>query len=226
MMQIALSPALLSRLPQIQMSGLIALDINAAALPARLPTLPEPERDLDELLQAWKQLYKDLPGDKKARCSLEYLVKAAQKDKLRSILPLVDLYNQASLLSLSPFGGEDIAKLGGVLQLDLAAGGEPFLPLGRDQTETPQPGEAVWLNGERQVVCRCLNWLESDLFKLDAGSRDVVFVSERPDKGFPSGAAGMDWLAEQLRPHAGRLVRFELDAARTSFELAAVDKVA
>ena len=87
MMQIALSPALLSRLPQIQVSGLIALEIDAAALPARSPTLPEPERDLDALLHAWKQLYKDLPGDKKARCSLEYLVKAAQRTSCAASCP-------------------------------------------------------------------------------------------------------------------------------------------
>ncbi|XLM20918.1 hypothetical protein MKD33_01235, partial [Chromobacterium piscinae] len=86
--------------------------------------------DLDALLQRWKAIYRELPGDKKARCSLEYLVKAAQKDKLRRILPLVDLYNQASLISLAPFGGEDIDKLGGELRLDLARGDERFLPLG------------------------------------------------------------------------------------------------
>lgn len=169
MMQIALSPALLSRLPQIQVSGLIALEIDAAALPARYADAAgagarsgRAAARLEAVVQGLARrqegaLFAGIPGQ------------GGAKDKLRSILPLVDLYNQASLLSLSPFGGEDIAKLGGVLQLDLAAGDEPFLPLGRDQAETPQPGEAVWLNGERRVVCRCLNWLESDLFKLDAG---------------------------------------------------------
>ncbi|MEO9385427.1 B3/B4 domain-containing protein [Chromobacterium phragmitis] len=216
-MRIALSPALLSRMPEMEVSGLLALDLNIAALPATTPSLPESEVDLDALLRRWKDVYRELPGDKKARCSLEYLVKAAQKGKLRSILPLVDLYNQASLLSLAPFGGEDADPLGGELTLDLARGDERFLPLGRTEAERPQPGEAAWLNGEREVVCRCLNWLESDRFKLTAESRNAVFVSERPDGGFPSGEAGMDWLEEKLAPHAGALLRFRLDAASPVF---------
>ncbi|QIY79311.1 B3/B4 domain-containing protein [Chromobacterium violaceum] len=216
-MRVALSPALLDRLPEMEVSGLLALDLDAAALPAAVPSLPAQEADLDALLRRWKTIYRALPGDKKARCSLEYLVKAAQNGKLRSILPLVDLYNQASLISLAPFGGEDVDKLGGELTLDLARGDERFLPLGRAEAERPQPGEAVWLNGEREVVCRSLNWLESDRFKLTAGCRNAVFVSERPDAGFPSGEAGMDWLQEKLAPHAGRLLRFRLDAGRPDF---------
>ncbi|OHX12221.1 hypothetical protein BI347_00935 [Chromobacterium sphagni] len=209
----------MGRLPQMRVAGLIALDIDSAALPPLLPALVDTERDVDALLLRWKQLYLELPGDKKARCSLEYLVKAVRKDKLRSILPLVDLYNQASLISLAPFGGEDIRALGGELALDLALGDEPFLPLGRDEAENPQPGEAVWLGGGRQVVCRCLNWLESDRFKLTERSRDAVFVSERPDADFPDGEAGMDWLEARLRPHAGRLQRFRLDARQPLFRL-------
>ncbi|VEB39947.1 B3/4 domain [Chromobacterium violaceum] len=113
----------------MEVSGLLALDLDAAALPAAVPSLPAQEADLDALLRRWKAIYRALPGDKKARCSLEYLVKAAQNGKLRSILPLVDLYNQASLISLAPFGGEDVDKLGGELTLDLARGDERFLPL-------------------------------------------------------------------------------------------------
>ncbi|WP_168209786.1 B3/B4 domain-containing protein [Chromobacterium paludis] len=215
-MRVELSPALLGRLPEMEVEGLLALDLQTADLPMAALALAE-EADTEALLQRWKALYRELPGDKKARCSLEYLVKAAQKDKLRSILPLVDLYNQASLLSLAPFGGEDIDKLGAKLVLDLARGDETFLPLGRTEIERPQPGEAAWLNGEGEVVCRCLNWLESDRFKLTEASRNVVFVSERPDAGFPSGAPGMDWLARQLAPHAGSLIRFRLHAAAPAF---------
>ncbi|WP_434631799.1 B3/B4 domain-containing protein [Chromobacterium sp. CV08] len=220
-MRVILSPALLEAMPEMEVSGLLALDLDAAALPARPPALPETAQDPDALLQDWKRLYKALPGDKKARCSLEYLVKAAQKDKLRSILPLVDLYNQASLISLAPFGGEDVDRLGAGLLLDLARGDEVFLPLGGGEPQTPLPGEAVWLNGAREVVCRCLNWLESDRFKLTEGSRNAVFVSERPGAGFPSGEPGIDWLAERLRPHAGRLVRFRLCAMEPVFDATA-----
>ena len=215
-MRVELSQALLGRLPEMEVAGLLALNLQTAALPAAAPALAE-GTDAETLLQRWKALHRALPGDKKARCSLEYLVKAAQKDKLRSILPLVDLYNQASLLCLAPFGGEDADKLGGALLLDLAHGDEAFVPLGRAEEEWPQAGEAVWLNGGRETVCRCLNWLESDRFKLTEASRNVVFVSERPDAGFPSGAAGMDWLARQLAPHAGTLLRFRLDAASPVF---------
>ncbi|MEJ8676697.1 B3/B4 domain-containing protein [Chromobacterium amazonense] len=218
-MRVTLSQAVLGRLPDMEVEGLLVWGVNQAALPAATLALPEPDIDLDALLQRWKALYRELPGDKKARCSLEYLVKAAQKDKLRRILPLVDLYNQASLQSLAPFGGEDIDKLGGELRLDLARGDESFFPLGKMEAEQPQPHEAAWLNGDGEVVCCCLNWLESDRFKLDEASRNVAFVSERPDAGFPSGAAGMDWLARELAPHAGSLIRFRLDAAHPAFAM-------
>ncbi|MBX9348445.1 hypothetical protein K5M36_15215 [Chromobacterium vaccinii] len=216
-MRIALSEALLGRMPEMEVSGLLALDLDVAGLPEAELALPAHEADLDALLLRWKEIYRALPGDKKARSSLEYLAKAAQKGKLRHILPLVDLYNQASLLSLAPFGGEDIDKLDGELTLDLARGDEAFLPLGRADAERALPGEAAWLNGGREVVCRCLNWLESDRFKLTESSRNAVFVSERPDAGFPSGEAGMDWLERRLAPHAGRLLRFRLNAANPFF---------
>nr|WP_176426192.1 phenylalanine--tRNA ligase beta subunit-related protein [Chromobacterium sp. ASV5] len=216
-MKVELSEAVLARWPRLQVEGLIARDIEAAALPSAAPSWVDDGADWDALLGQWKAFYRAWPGDKQARCSLAYLAKAAQAGKLRSILPLVDLYNQASLLSRSPFGGEDIAKLGGELRLDLARGDEPFLPLGKTATEFPQPGEAAWLSGG-ETVCRCLNWLESDRFKLDEGSRSVLFVSERPDLDFPSGAAGMDWLAERLGPHAAACRRFRLDAANPALE--------
>lgn len=148
-MRVELSQDLLGRLPAMEVEGLLALDLQTSALPTAAPSLAE-GADTEALLQRWKALYRELPGDKKARCSLEYLVKAVQKDKLRSILPLVDLYNQASLLSLVPFGGEDVDKLGGELLLDLAHGDEAFVPLGRAEAEWPQAGEVVWLNGGRR----------------------------------------------------------------------------
>ncbi|UTH75926.1 B3/4 domain-containing protein [Chromobacterium sp. IIBBL 290-4] len=216
-MKVKLGQAALARWPQMQVDGLIVRDLDIAALAAFTLAWPDDGFDWVPLLERWKQFYRAWPGDKKARCSLAYLAKAAQAGKLRSILPLVDLYNQASLLSRSPFGGEDLAKLGGELSLDLAAGDEPFLPLGKADVEHPQAGEAVWLSGG-EAVCRCLNWLESDRFKLDEGSRSVVFVSEQPDGAFPSGAAGMDWLAEKLAPHAGAWRRFRLDAASPAYQ--------
>ena len=49
---------------------------------------------------------------------------------MRSISPLVDLYNAVSLRHALPCGGEDRAAIVGDVRLTRAAGGEPFRTIG------------------------------------------------------------------------------------------------
>lgn len=218
-MHITLDEALLARFPDMTVSLLVARGLDSAALETAAAAAANwPAVDAaraQQVIADWKQLHKTLSDDRHARSSIAYLVKAAGKGSLRRIHPLVDLYNHASLLSLSPFGGEDIACLAGGLVLGCARGDEVFRPLGRcEEIEHPGAGEIAWLDGIGRVVCRALNWLESDLHKITAASRDVVFVSERPSPAFPDPAPGMDWLAATLAPHSRTLTRVQLDARR------------
>ncbi|MBV8046796.1 MAG: hypothetical protein JO171_06570 [Paludibacterium sp.] len=221
-MRITLDDSLLARYPKMQIHGLIARGLAPDRLDAR-PFTGWPAVDAnqaDRVIADWKVLHKQLSGDKRSRCSIAWLVKAAASERLRRIHPLVDLYNQASLRALSPFGGEDIQRLGGALTLTLARGTERFVPLGQPEViEHPGDGEAVWLDGAGQVVCRALNWLESDRHKITETTRDVVFVSERPCAHLPDPRAGMDWLAEQLAGVVETLSAFRLDAETPDYQL-------
>ncbi|TDR81502.1 B3/B4 domain-containing protein [Paludibacterium purpuratum] len=215
-MLITLDAKVLARYPDMQVCGLVVRGVDAAAVDAlSFDGWPTPETGrAEEVVAHWKALHKTLSADKHARCSIAWLVKAAATERLRRIHPLVDLYNQASLGSLCPFGGEDIARLQGALTLTLAHGQEGFVPLGRpDELQRPGNGEVVWLDGEDQVVCRALNWLESDRHKITERTCDVVFVSERPVPQLPDPQDGMTWLARKLAGAAQRIHAFRLDAA-------------
>jgi hypothetical protein len=67
-----------------------------------------------------------------------------------------------------------------------------------------------------RVVCRALNWIESDLHKLSAQTCDIVFVSERATPELPDPAPGMALLAETLVGISRRIERFELNAQHPS----------
>ncbi len=220
-MKVSLTPSLLAALPGMSVHGMVARAIDLDAVAGLSCELPVPgETEGDALIARWKQLYKSLPCDKRARSSIEYLIKAARKQKLRPILPLVDLYNAASLRCFSPFGGENLHTMQGSLQLDCAQGNEVFVPLGKELEELALPGEVIWVDGARRVVCRAMNWLESDLHKLNGEVRDVIFVSERPDADYPSPQDGFDYLEAALAPHCASLQRFVLDAGSPSIDIA------
>ena len=58
----------------------------------------------------------------KYRSSIEAMLRSAQSGRLRSINPLVDLYNTISLRHQLPVGGEDLAKIVGDIRLTRATG--------------------------------------------------------------------------------------------------------
>jgi len=222
-MQLSLSDALLASFPELSVHGLLVRDCPAVRLAdfSLVDNLPEVDPQAAQaVVEGWQAVYRQFPADKKARSSIAYLTGALARGKLRAIHPLVDLYNVASLLSLAPFGGEDVAMLAGGLQLTLAQGDEPFVPLGRDTIEYPSEGEVVWLDGDGLVVCRAMNWLESDRHKLTDATRDVVFVSERAHPELPSPQPGIAYLQARLaEAGVGNVQAFRLDAATRSVTL-------
>lgn len=113
----------------------------------------------------------------KTRSGLENLMRSALSGRLRSINPLVDLYNVVSLRHLLPCGGEDRATIAGDLRLTRAVGDEHFVPLGRVEPEPPPPGAVIYRD-DLGVVCSCWNWREADRTKLTPATRDAVLVVE------------------------------------------------
>lgn len=111
------------------------------------------------------------------RSSSESLLRAAQARRVRSISPLVDLYNAVSLRHALPCGGEDLAAIVGDVRLTRAAGGEPFRTIGATEDDPAREGEVIYRD-DVSAICRCWNWREADQTKLTAQTRDAVLVVE------------------------------------------------
>lgn len=87
-------------------------------------------------------------------------------------------------MTCAPFGAEDYHSfLNGDLSLALAGGTESFTALNSVSTENPLSGEIVWKLNQQEIVCRSMNYIESDKFKLSGSTNSVLFLSEQPVKG-------------------------------------------
>lgn len=126
----------------------------------------------------WREAYRAF-GIKpaKQRSSIESLLRSAVAGNLRSINPLVDLYNTVSLRHLLPCGGEDLAAVAGDIRLTRATGGEDFVPLGSVEPQPPQPGEVIYRD-DRGVICRAWNWREAERTKLTERTTDAFLCIE------------------------------------------------
>jgi len=156
----------------------------------------------------------------KYRSSIESMLRSAQAGRLRSIGPLVDLYNTISLRHQLPVGGEDLDKVAGDIRLTRAHGDEFFIPLGADSPETPPPGAVIYRDDEG-VICSCWNWREADRTKLTAATTDAVLVIESVPPLDPAAVRiAIDDLAALVERHLGGTARVALlDAANPSVEL-------
>src|SRR6478735_4085392 len=137
---------------------------------AEIPSLPE--------IAPWREAYRAF-GVKpsKYRSSIESLYRSAAAGSLRSINPLVNLYNVVSLQAGSPCGGEDLAALDGDIHLTRATGAESFIPLGMMENQPPIPGEIIYRD-ETGAFCRCLNWREADRTKLTEETTNAILCME------------------------------------------------
>lgn len=152
----------------------------------------------------WREAYRAFGAKpSKYRSSIEGLLRSARGGGVRSVNPLVDLYNAVSLRFLVPCGGEDLAAVRGDVLLTRAVGDEAFVPLGSDESQPPAPGEVIYRD-DLGVICRNWNWREAERTKLTATTRDAVLVLE----ALPSTAEGhlraaCDDLAAAVRGHLG-----------------------
>lgn len=126
----------------------------------------------------WREAYRAF-GVKpnKYRSSIENLLRSARAGTVRSINPLVDLYNSVSLRHQLPCGGEDLAAVVGDIRLTRAVGDELFVPLGSPEPQPPQAGEVIYRDDEG-VLCRAWNWREAERTKLTPTTRDAFLCIE------------------------------------------------
>jgi DNA/RNA-binding domain of Phe-tRNA-synthetase-like protein len=111
------------------------------------------------------------------RSSVEALARRVLNGKeLPDINALVNLYNAVSLCTLLPAGGDDLDSVEGEITLTVAAGDEPFAPLGGGEERVPA-GEVIYMD-EAGVLCRRWNWRECDRTKMTDATRRVMLVLE------------------------------------------------
>ncbi|HEY7032166.1 MAG TPA: phenylalanine--tRNA ligase beta subunit-related protein [Thermomicrobiales bacterium] len=176
---------------------------NAEACEALL--LAQAERTAREIGEAeigalaavapWRSAYLAF-GVKPSRykSSIEGLLRSAKAGRLRSINPLVDLYNTVSLKHQLPCGGEDLGAIVGEIRLTRAMGDEPFVPLGGTESEPP-PAGAVIYRDDLGAICSCWNWREADRTKLTEATTDAFLCIEALP---PAGAEALRTACDEL----------------------------
>jgi DNA/RNA-binding domain of Phe-tRNA-synthetase-like protein len=131
-------------------------------------------------IHCWREAYRTFGAKPKDYPSaIENLARRALKgDPLRSINPLVDLYNVVSLTHLLPAGGEDLDAIEGDIVLTRASAAEsPVKLLGENEERAPKPGEVIYKDG-RGAICRRWNWKEADRTKLTEKTANAILVLE------------------------------------------------
>lgn len=130
-------------------------------------------------IRSWRNVYSVFGAKpKKYKSSVESLYRMALKDiELRSINPLVDIYNYVSLKNMVPLGGDDLDQIEGGIKLGYADGDESFIPLNASDEEIVKAGEVIYRD-TKSVLCRRWNWRECDRTKLTPQTRNAVLVAE------------------------------------------------
>lgn len=135
----------------------------------------------NSVIKVWRDAFSKFKTKKKARSSIEAMLKRVQKDNPPgSINPLVDIYNAVSLSYALPCGGEDIDNFAGDLLLTIAEGGEDFLALGDEEPQPALPGEVIYKDDEG-AVCRCWNWRDGQRTMLTEDTTNAFLILESVD---------------------------------------------
>lgn len=88
------------------------------------------------VIQTYRKAYQAFKTKKGARSSIEALLKRASGGTpIRSVNPLVDIYNAASLRYALPVGAEDMDHFVGDLQLTITDAGDEFYLIGDDRNQ-------------------------------------------------------------------------------------------
>ncbi|MGW1866699.1 B3/B4 domain-containing protein [Streptomyces mauvecolor] len=149
-------------------------------------------------IAAWRDAYRTVDvNPNKFPCAAESVLRRVAKgDRLPRINALVDLCNAVSLDSRLPVASCDVGDIQGELEVRLAHGNEVFAPLGApDATETPEPGEVVYADGQGRAHSRRWNWRQGDVVKTDVGRRRLLLTVESAHEG---GRAVVDEALDRL----------------------------
>lgn len=133
------------------------------------------------VIQVYRKAYQQFKTKKGARSSIEALLKRASgNNPVRSINPLVDIYNAASLRYALPVGAEDLDTFVGDLQLTITEGGDEFYLIGDDTDQPTLPGELCYKD-QAGAVCRCFNWRDGERTMITDQTKNAFLVIELLD---------------------------------------------
>lgn len=177
-------------------------EIQEAAL-ASLRSLGIESEKLSEIepFASWRKVFGAMGlQPSKYRSSVEALVRRALKASLPTTgVPVVDIYNAASVRFLTPMGGYDLAKLQGRIELRPVREGDAFDPLGGDASAFPLTGRVLVYADAQRVICYGLNHRDSKQTSIDSVTTDAVFFAESLDRASPAAArVSLRWLSTEL----------------------------
>lgn len=140
--------------------------------------IPEDPISANPFIQEWREAFRKFKTKKGARYAVENLLKRAKNgNPVRSINPLVDLYNAFSLRTGYPCGSMDTAALKGDIRLTVAEGGEPFHAISEAEPEPALPGEVIYKD-EKGVISRCWCWRDAERVETRDDSTAVTMYIE------------------------------------------------
>ncbi len=174
--------------------------LEEAVLLVRQRLDPEGYRE-EPRIRAWREAYRAFGvNPNKFPPSVEALVRQVLKGRdIRSVNPVVDIFNYISLKYLLPSGADDLKKVKGDLRLTYARGGEIFVPFDRDEVDPPKPGEVIYRDDEK-VLCRCWNWRQGVHTKIEETTEEVAINVD----GLPPLSPDEVW---SITEETGRLVK-------------------
>jgi DNA/RNA-binding domain of Phe-tRNA-synthetase-like protein len=207
-MKFSVDPQIFERFPSLILGVVSVIGIDNRGESGELKTLlQESEAEIGRnylseslsqhpKIQAWRRAYSEFGAKpKKYKSSVESLYRMVLKgDGLKPINKLVDIYNFVSLKHMLPLGGDDLDKIDGDIRLQMAKGGEPFIPLHSQETEPARPGEVVY-SDDKEILCRRWNWRECDKTKMTEETSNAVLVVEALP---PSARNDVETAAEEL----------------------------
>ncbi|MDE3077802.1 MAG: hypothetical protein KGJ86_20465 [Chloroflexota bacterium] len=115
-------------------------------------------------LAAWRKVFRGFGVDPtQYRSAAEALLRRLTKSgDIPCINALVDAGNLVSVRHALPVAVFDTRSLSGQLTVRFAAGDELFTPLGEQETEHPEPGEAIFADAAGLVFARRWCWRQSE----------------------------------------------------------------
>jgi lysyl-tRNA synthetase class 2 len=159
----------------------------------------------DPRLLAWEDAHRKFGSDpERFPPSIRALLsRVTVEPNLPFINSVVALFNTISLKYVVPCGGDDVDRVEGNLVLGRAEGSESFVPLGSEESESPEAGEVIYFDdGSNNVLCRRWNWRNGNKTKIeDTSKRLVINVDGLPPTTPENVREARDDLAELLREH-------------------------